>query len=438
MDYVGVLTVPRRNIYPDRLDYLDQVLSFANEKVGQYANSADLHSQAAQSNILNLLLLPIRTYLSLFTALALPSFAPLLHSQPYPTRRSVAGEVAKSLLRNQTKIVSVGNLESVLNILKVLIKEGIQQPQGYPGGPIQRKAMETEETIEEQGWLARIVHLIQGPDNDTQYKVNPPVDGLLPECSVTLTTSDLQLVQTARKAFGEGNERVKYTTPALVTASLKLARRYKAREHFEDNWSSQLSALYKGTHSLLTHLYARVPASADLALRLFVGCGAVADQTGPEEVAYEFFAQAFTVYEESVSDSRAQFQAVCVIAGALHGTRGFGRENYDTLITKCALHGSKLLKKPDQCRAVYLASHLWWATEARARGEEDPKLVSDVGPLHISAPSPGILSCADCCFYFYCSCTATASACSSACSGRCGWPTRAWTAPSASSSSSRS
>jgi vacuolar protein sorting-associated protein 35 len=137
-------------------------------------------------------------------------------------------------------------------------------------------------------------------------------------------------------------------------------------------------------HSALSTLYARVTGSADLCLRLFVGCGQVADQNGFEEVAYEFFAQAFTIYEESISDSRAQFQAVCVIAGALHTTRNFGKENYDTLITKCALHGSKLLKKPDQCRAVYLASHLWWATEIRWLDEDDPKNVSAAG-IHRSA-----------------------------------------------------
>lgn len=159
-------------IYPERLDYVDRVLGFANQKVTEFANSADLHSQATQSQILSLLLAPIKTYLSLFTALALPNFIPLLHSQPYPTRRAVAGEVARSLIRNQTPITTVENLESVLEILKVLIREGIQQATGYPGGPIQRKAMETEETIEEQGWLARIVHLLKGPDNDTQFKVS--------------------------------------------------------------------------------------------------------------------------------------------------------------------------------------------------------------------------------------------------------------------------
>jgi vacuolar protein sorting-associated protein 35 len=332
---------------------VDQVLDYANQKCRQHANSTDLHSRASQTNILNLLLAPIKAYISIFTALALPQYVPLLHSQTYPTRRAVASEVARTLQRNQTKISSVANLEGVLEILQVLIKEGTQQPAGYPG--VQpRRGVETDDTIEEQGWLARIVHLIHSDDNDTQYK----------------------LLQMTRAAYAEGGDRVKFTTPALITCGMKLARRYKSREHYEDNWSTQSSALYKFMHSSLSTLYTRVNGAADLCLRLFIACGQIADQTGFEEVSYEFFAQAFTIYEEAVSDSRAQFQAVCVIAGALHETRNFSKENYDTLITKCALHGSKLLKKPDQCRAVYLASHLWWAVPMALKGEEDEKGVS--------------------------------------------------------------
>jgi len=192
-----------------------------------------------------------------------------------------------------------------------------------------------------------------------------------------------QLLQIVRKHLGEGGERIRYTTPALNTACLSLARRLKLREHLDDNYKSTSQALYKFQHSILSTLYSRCGSSgsassvsasggssssvAELTLRLFLAAGQIADQTGFEEISYEFFAQAFTVYEESVSDSRSQFQAVCCIAGALHSTRGFSRENYDTLITKCALHGSKLLKKPDQCRAVCAASHLWWATEVRGR-----------------------------------------------------------------------
>ncbi|EMT70954.1 Vacuolar protein sorting-associated protein 35 [Fusarium odoratissimum] len=305
------------NIYPDRLDYVDQILAYASTKVRENINNADLHSPPAQQSLLALLQAPLNRYVSTFTALSLPTYVPLFQSQSYPTRRAVAGGVARTLLKNQTKISTTEQLENVLEVLKVLIKEGSQAPQGYPG-VAQRRPVETDETMEEQGWLARIVHLLQAEDNDTQFK----------------------LLQMTRKA----------------------------------------NALFKFMHSALSTLYTRVNGSgaAEMALRLFASAGQTADLTGFEEVAYEFFAQAFTVYEEAVSDSKAQFQAVCVIATALHQTRNFGKENYDTLITKCAQHGSKLLRKPDQCRAVYLASHLWWATPMVSNGEsEETELYRD-------------------------------------------------------------
>jgi len=355
------------SIYPERLDYVDQVLQYATKEVARFTNSADLHSQASQSNLLSLLMAPVRAYFSLFTALALPNFVPLFHQQAYPTRRAVAGELARSLLRNETKIVTPENLDGVLSILSVLIKEGMQTPASYPGGPMRRGAVETEETVEEQGWLARIVHLIRAPDNTTQF----------------------QLLQKTRTAFAEGNERTKYTTPALVTQSLKLARNFKRREHLSnDDYAAQSSALYKFIHTSLNSLYTRVSTSGvpDLVLRLFVAAGQVAAQCDNEDIAYEFFASAFTTYEEAISDSRSQFQAICIIGGALSCcSEKFSRENYDTLITKAALHGSKLLKKPDQCRAVYLASHLWWAVEKTERQEDDDK--KEVSPSHVPTPS---------------------------------------------------
>ncbi|KAJ5561387.1 hypothetical protein N7461_000148 [Penicillium sp. DV-2018c] len=333
------------NTNPDRLEYVDQVLDFATQKTAEYTDHADLHSTPTQQHILNLLEAPLKSYISIFTALALPHYLPLLSSQSYPTRRSVAANIVRSLLRNRVLVSTTENLDRVLQAARVLIKEGLQQSVGYPGAQTQRRGGETEETIEEQGCLARLVHLIQAPDNDTQLK-----------------------------AYADGNERIRYTTPAIITASIRLARKLKSREHYDDNWQSQSSALYRFMHQSINNLYQRVNSGcADLALRLFVMCGEVADQTGFEEVSYEFFAQAFTIYEDAISDSRAQFQAVCIISGALHGSRGFSKENYDTLITKAALHGSKLLKKPDQCRAVYLASHLWWVVENPQRGEEDPK-----------------------------------------------------------------
>lgn len=153
-------------------DYMNQILEYAAKKTAEHADSPDLHSPAAQSNLLNLLLAPIRSYGSIFTALSLSNYIPLFSSQSYPTRRSVAGEVARSIMKNRTPITTTEDLDRVLQILKVLIKEGMQQPVGYPSIQPPRRGGETDETIEEQGWLGRIVHYIQGQDNDTQLKVS--------------------------------------------------------------------------------------------------------------------------------------------------------------------------------------------------------------------------------------------------------------------------
>lgn len=336
------------NNYPNRLEYVDQIFAYATQKTKEHVNNADLHSPAAQQSLLALLQAPLTRYVSIFTALSLPTYVPLFQCQSYPTRRAVAGGIIRALLKDYTKISTPEQLEHVLDILSVLIKEGSSSPQGYPG-TAQRRSLETDDTLEEQGWLARMVHLLQAENNDTQFR----------------------LLQMTRKAYAEGNDRIRTTTPPLITACIKLARKFKTREHYDDNWETQSNALYKFVHSALSNLYSRVngPGIADLSLRLFCSAGQTADSTGFEEVAYEFYAQAFTVYEEAVSDSKAQFQAVCVIASSLHQTRNFGKENYDTLITKCAQHGSKLLRKPDQCRAVYLASHLWWATPIASKNE---------------------------------------------------------------------
>ncbi|OAA54678.1 vacuolar sorting protein 35 [Cordyceps fumosorosea ARSEF 2679] len=337
------------NNYPDRLDFVDQILAYAAIKTRENMNNADLHSTPAQQSLLALLQAPLDRYVSIFTALSLPTYVPLFQAQSYPTRRAVAGNIIRTLLKSQTKIVKTEQLENVLEIMAVLIKEGNQAAQGYPAA--QRRVAETDETMQEQGWLARMVHLLQAEDNDTQFK----------------------LLQTTRKAFADGGDRIRTTTPPLITAGLRLARKLKAREGLDDNWETQSNALFKFMHSALSTLYTRVngPGASEMALRLFCAAGQAADMTGFEEAAYEFYAQAFTVYEEAVSDSKAQFQAVCVIASSLHQTRNFGKENYDTLITKCAQHGSKLLRKPDQCRAVYLASHLWWANAIPANRETE-------------------------------------------------------------------
>ncbi|KAI8461475.1 vacuolar protein sorting-associated protein 35 [Phakopsora pachyrhizi] len=334
--------------YPDRLEYVDQVLGFAKIKVQEHAESPDLHHPASIQNLLSLLLAPINSYLTVLTLLALPNFQELLLVQPFLSRRAIGHSVVASILKNETHIADPVDCKGVLDMCHVLVRDQRDAGVGMPtqmghrqqAGGRGQQAYDPEEMAEEQGWLARMVHLLRNNDLDLQAK----------------------LLQEARKAFSEGGDRIRWTYPPLAICALKLARRYTYQQNFILDWEVKITSLFKWIHQVLTVLYNRVE-SSEICLRLYLQALQSADAAGLEELAYEFAVQAFTIYEESISESRAQLQAIVLIISALQGSRVFGAENYDTLITKAALHGAKLLKKSHQATAVALASHLWWQTE---------------------------------------------------------------------------
>ena len=182
-----------------------------------------------------------------------------------------------------------------------------------------------------------------------------------------------------------------------------MVRRFRLVAHVtlivsqEEDWQNKVSTILKFVRQLISILATTVEAPS-IALRLFLLAAQISDECGFEDLTYDLYVQAFTVYEDSISESRAQLQAITLIIGTLQGARVFSEDNYDTLITKAALHGAKLLKKPHQATAVNLASHLWWQevpaeeegqdgaaaaaketespTAAKEDGSEGPKAVS--------------------------------------------------------------
>lgn len=77
-------------------------------------------------------------------------------------------------------------------------------------------------------------------------------------------------------------------------------------------------------------------------------------------IAYDFMTQAFLLYEDEISESKAQVRSITSIVGSLLSCRTFERTEYEALITKTAQYAAKLLKKPDQCRMVCLVSRLFY------------------------------------------------------------------------------
>lgn len=139
---------------------------------------------------------------------------------------------------------------------------------------------------------------------------------------------------------------------------------------------TKASNILKFTRQLISVLATQVEAPT-IALRLFLLAAQISDECDFEDLTYEFYVQAFSVYEESISESRAQLQAIALIIRTLHGAKVFGPDNYDTLVTQAARHGSRLLKKSHQATAVHLASHLWWQTADSLQASESKEKESD-------------------------------------------------------------
>lgn len=158
-----------------------------------------------------------------------------------------------------------------------------------------------------------------------------------------------------------------------------------------------------------TQALADIPC-AETAFRLFLQCAQAASDCKQEAVAYEFMERAFEIFEESIpgaysvvgawclslpqprlvnpyqpsetsprsfvrsfffssnygaADSKAQVTALQLIVGSLQRCTVFGSENRAALVHKATGYSAKLLKKPDQCRAVYMCAHLFWHDTAQ-------------------------------------------------------------------------
>jgi len=205
---------------------------------------------------------------------------------------------------------------------------------------------------QEQHLVARMFNLVYNADTDIHF----------------------QLYVTSRKYFGlGGTQRIEYTLPALVFGSLQLAMRMYAREQADDaSLVVKSKRLFGFVHETIAVLTSNFP---EIAFRLFIQAAQCSDKCGHEAIGYEFIAQAFLAYEDEIADSKAQFAAITLMTASLQTLTSFTQENYDTLVSKATQHAAKLLKKTDQCRAVYQCAHVFWPADERQTALRDDKRV---------------------------------------------------------------
>ncbi|GLE06736.1 hypothetical protein PINS_up016221 [Pythium insidiosum] len=111
---------------------------------------------------------------------------------------------------------------------------------------------------------------------------------------------------------------------------------------------------------MVTALASKVEESMSLTcVNLFLQSALVADSCVLEAIAYEFITQAFIVYEDQLTHSRDQWQALELMITSVRATANLSPSNYEVLATKTTQYAAKLLKKTDQTSMVLSCAHLF-------------------------------------------------------------------------------
>jgi len=341
--------------YSGKVELIDTVLNNTKDLFTNVDIDVIEHRTPVGRELEKLLKIPIDNYNDVMIVLGLAHFIPLLNCFDYSGRREMSAYLVNNVIDNNTSIPTAAMVDTILTIVAPLVQDQTDGPTAEA-----MKNEDPEEFGEEQSLMGRLVHTLRSDSADQQYLV----------------------LSSARKHFAAGGPiRIPYTLPPLVFQAYVLARNYYTLRESDDKWDAKVDKIFKFCHTTISAL---VKAEmAELPLRLFLQ-GALACDKIPfensETVAYEFMSQAFSLYEDEISDSRAQLAAITLIISTFQQMTCFSEENHDPLRTQCALAAAKLLKKPDQCRGVMTCAHLFWSSvnkESKGKELQDGKRVLD-------------------------------------------------------------
>jgi len=338
--------------------------------------------------------------------LDLDQYSELLTYLPWENRRQVATILVRSTLHSNVQLNSIEKIEKLFATITPLLKDEEKDNNDTPPSKDEEATNSSSNSIfvEEQTLVARLVHQMKSDDNDLQFKI----------------------FSMARKQFGQGGvKRIKHTLVPLVFSGLALAQKVKGKElsdakmkdkiakatqkqeEIMAEWREKCTAVgtdedgnpnpkppkpsavkipdppvpasiscrkvFQFLHEIVTAMATTFP---DMSLRLYLQSAITADNCRFKAISYEFMSQAFIIYEDELTDSKAQLRALIMMVGTLLSCKNFDDNDYDALITKTTQYAAKMLKKPDQCRMVTLCSHLFFSgDESEANHYHDPRRV---------------------------------------------------------------
>lgn len=345
------------NCYPGDHQFIDKIYEFVIKKLQENENTPDSHANVTIRNIEAMLTSPINSYNDPLTILQLEFYSKLLSLQPSHTKKTIGRRLISKLSSSGIYLDNEDKINGFVTLIQYLFRVSVENKKSL--GPVwlgfglgfgaANLSPEDEELEGDLRLVSKIAHSIYHEDIDTQ----------------------LELLTLIKNKFQESGELIQYLFTPVAFQLISLGQRSYLTEPKNDVWKVRMEKLLRLLYQFLSEVYLKCQQISDLILRLYLNCVQLSDLGGFEEMSYEYFVETFTIYEEGISESKSQFQALSLIISTLQTCRNLSTENYDTLSRKCVLHSSKMLKRPDQTRALILSSHLFWPIEIADRHKEN-------------------------------------------------------------------
>jgi vacuolar protein sorting-associated protein 35 len=339
--------------YNDQPQYVDEVLLYCHQAM-EKADKTELEEDRTIDELMELLHIPVDMYRNILHVLRLENYGKLFAPLDFNNRKTMSLDIIENILEHETTLPDAENVAKLLELLNPLLIDAAEPNTAYEASP---------KFVEDLNLLSRVLHMFQAASIEDGFGI---------------------LIAIKKKYDEGGMKRQRHTLIPLTFKALRLIQDIRKQQASDAEWEKKVRRVtkfvhecigaFKKTSSLQTTAQVGQRSVQLTSLGLYVQAAIEADQCKLNEFAYDFMTQAYTVYEDDIAESREQFDSIRLIIGALQAMKNFDDESYDTLITKTAQHSSRLLKKPDQCIAVAMCSHLFFSSDSE-KSYKDSKRV---------------------------------------------------------------
>ncbi|CAD5212147.1 unnamed protein product [Bursaphelenchus okinawaensis] len=328
--------------YPAKTEYANTVFA-STASIFERLNEKNIPpNKSVGKELIKLLKMPIDCYSNCLTLLELDSYKTVLNLLSTRGQTNVCSAIIKAIIEKEIYITEEEQLEKLFYVLEILL---------IPQEDEQKDQENIDEFEEHMELVAALVHSIK---ND-----NPEVH--------------MKFLSKIRKVFGKGgSQRIAFTLPPLIFSTFALTPAYTEAVKETEDSNQKVIKLFQFCQNTINALKAETD-SYEACLNILLQGALVADKTDFEDsetVAYEFISNAFTIFEEDLTESRVQAHCLSQMIGTVQALHNVKEENHETLRNQCAMYASKLLKKADQAKALCSASHLFWFS--RPKDCEEP------------------------------------------------------------------